>query len=110
MNPRRPTLRRLCALSKPGSKAQKDPKDRRDFAIFVSFGAFERPQRLPPTALRLLSFSTSGGRTAITRSMSASVLFSPRLNRIELNVRAWGRPMAFNTCDGSSVPDEHADP
>ena len=35
---------------------------------------------------------------------------APRLKRIDPSVRAWGRPIAFSTCDGSSVPDEHADP
>ena len=42
--------------------------------------------------------------------MSASVFAAPRLKRIDPSVRAWGRPIAFRTCDGSSVPDEHADP
>ena len=63
-----------------------------------------------PTAVRLRSFSTSGGSTRITRSTSASVLLAPRLKRIELSVRACGRPIALSTCDGSSVPDEQADP
>jgi hypothetical protein len=37
------------------------------------------------------------------------VFDSPRLKRMDPSVRAWGRPMAFNTCEGSRVPDEHAD-
>src|SRR5260370_1430191 len=50
------------------------------------------------------------GSAAITRSTSASVLDAPRLKRIEFWVRWTGNPMALSTCDGSSVPEEHADP
>ena len=42
--------------------------------------------------------------------MSASVLAAPRLKRIEFCVRCAGNPIAFSTCDGSSVPDEQAEP
>ena len=45
-----------------------------------------------------------------TRSTSASVLAAPRLNRIEFCVRCGGKPIALSTCDGSSVPDEQAEP
>ena len=41
---------------------------------------------------------------------SASVVAAPRLKRIEFCVRCGGKPIAFSTCDGSSVPDEQADP
>ena len=41
----------------------------------------------------------------MTRSTSASMLAAPKLNRIEFWVRCGGKPMAFRTCDGSSVPD-----
>src|SRR5436190_24085882 len=60
--------------------------------------------------VRLLSFSTSGGNTSSTRSTSASVLAVPKLNRIDPSVRGWGRPIALRTCEGSSEPDEQADP
>ena len=35
---------------------------------------------------------------------------APRLKRIEFCVRCAGNPIAFSTCDGSSVPDEQAEP
>jgi hypothetical protein len=50
------------------------------------------------------------GRTLTTCSTSASVVAAPRLKRIEFWVRCGGKPIALRTCDGSSVPDEHADP
>src|ERR687895_429774 len=50
------------------------------------------------------------GRIAATRSISSSVLLAPRLKRIEFCVRCSGKPIAFSTCDGSSVPEEHAEP
>ena len=50
------------------------------------------------------------GSTPITRSTSASVLAAPRLKRIEFCVRCAGKPIAFSTCEGSSVPDEQAEP
>ena len=56
------------------------------------------------------SFSTSRGSTSTTRSTSSSVENSPRLKRSEFCVRCAGRPIARSTCDGSSVPDEQADP
>src|SRR5580765_5826978 len=56
------------------------------------------------------SFSTSLGSTSTTRSTSSGVENIPRLKRREFCVRWEGRPIAFSTCDGSSVPDEHADP
>ena len=46
----------------------------------------------------------------MTRSTSSSVENNPRLNRNEFCVRCGGSPIARRTCDGSSVPDEHADP
>jgi len=46
----------------------------------------------------------------MTRSISALVFAAPRLNRIEFCVRCAGKPIAFSTCDGSSVPDEQAEP
>ena len=50
------------------------------------------------------------GSTAMTRSTSASVLAAPRLKRIEFCARWALKPIAFSTCDGSSVPDEQAEP
>src|SRR4030095_11978372 len=47
---------------------------------------------------------------ATARSTSASVFAAPRLDRMEFCVRCGGNPMALSTCDGSSVPDENADP
>src|SRR5688572_885357 len=60
--------------------------------------------------VRLRSFSTTPGSTAITRSISVSVLTAPRLNRSEFCVRCGGKPIAFSTWQGSSVPEEHAEP
>src|SRR5207237_7613566 len=65
---------------------------------------------LTGTRVRLLSFSTIPGSTAITRSISGSVFAAPRLKRIEFWARCALNPIAFNPCDGSSVPDEPADP
>src|SRR5687768_9713068 len=72
--------------------------------------AFCITHALTGVRVRLLSLSTIPGSTAITRSTSASVLAAPRLNRIEFCVRCAGKPIAFSTCDGSSVPDEQAEP
>ena len=46
----------------------------------------------------------------MTRSICSSVLDAPRLKRIEFCARWLDRFIAFRTCDGSSVPEEHADP
>src|SRR6478672_13083338 len=73
-----------------------------------SFGSFDHA--LAGGRVRLRSFSTMPGSTAITRSISASVLRAPRLKRIEFCVRCALKPMAFSTCDGSRVPDEQAEP
>ena len=71
-----------------------------------------RRMRHAPTVARVSarSFCTRPGSTLTTRSISASVLAAPRLKRNELCARAEPRPIAFSTCEGSSVPDEQADP
>src|SRR5580765_6615754 len=47
------------------------------------------------------SFSTAFGSFSSRKSISASVLPAPRLNRIEFWARCVGRPIARSTCEGS---------
>jgi hypothetical protein len=54
--------------------------------------------------------ATRVGSTPTTKSTSSAVEPGPRLKRSELRDRALEKPIARNTCDGSSEPDEHADP
>ena len=51
-----------------------------------------------------------GGITSSTRSTSASVLNRPREKRTDPCAKLNGTPMARSTCDGSNVPEVHADP
>src|SRR5688572_15478152 len=99
MSRRRLTWLQRCAFRGHRVLGAQGLKDRRLNVYFFA-----------PTVVRLRNFSTNGGKASSTRSTSASVFAAPKLKRIEPSVRAWGRPIAFSTCEGSSVPDEHADP
>src|SRR5208282_2313022 len=48
--------------------------------------------------------------SAATASISCAVLFQPRLILSELRASATLRPIARNTCDGSTAPAAHAEP
>jgi hypothetical protein len=54
--------------------------------------------------------STVAGIIAIARSTSSDVVARPRLNRKLDRASSADKPMASNTCDGSTAPDEHAAP
>ena len=44
------------------------------------------------------------------RSTSAALEDHPRLTRIAPRASAGGTPIAANTCDGATFPEEHAEP
>src|SRR5208337_2644494 len=52
----------------------------------------------------------TAGMIAATASISSAVLFLPRLILSELRASATLRPIARNTCDGSTAPAAHAEP
>jgi len=54
--------------------------------------------------------STVDGIIAIARSISSDVVALPRLNRKLDRASSAVKPMASNTCDGSTAPDEQAAP
>src|SRR5687768_14379359 len=87
-----------------------DVKRHRNSVSSVPLWFVARAHTRTGVRVRLRSFSTTPGKTPATRSTSASVFAAPRLNRIEFCVRCTGRPIALSTCDGSSVPDEQAEP
>src|SRR6185436_14975887 len=58
----------------------------------------------------LRKFSIAVGNTSSTRSTSASLLNLPKLKRIAPRASSSLRPSARITGDGSSEPDEHAEP
>src|SRR5438552_1802692 len=53
---------------------------------------------------------TALGTTFNANSMSAEVVWRPRLKRRLARASSGGKPMAVSTCDGSTVPEEQAAP
>ena len=92
--PRRPTNRRR-------------PTSRRRRASSCVAGSARHRDGL---RVRPRSFSTSPGSDRDDAIDFLRRSREPRLKRSEFCVRCAGRPIARSTCDGSSVPDEHADP
>src|SRR5229473_3791362 len=56
------------------------------------------------------SWATAAGTTFRAKSMSAGVVWRPRLKRRLARASSGGRPMAVRTCDGSTAPEEQAAP
>ena len=47
---------------------------------------------------------------SIAFSTSFIVVFFPRLNRIAASESSLLKPIALSTCEGSVIPEEHAEP
>src|ERR1700682_4664838 len=56
------------------------------------------------------SWATAAGTTFMAKSMSAEVVWRPRLKRRLARASSGGKPMAVSTCDGSTAPEEQAAP
>src|SRR5216684_3947103 len=56
------------------------------------------------------SWATAAGTTLKAKSMSAEVVWRPRLKRRLARASSGGRPIAVRTWDGSTAPEEQAAP
>src|SRR5216684_6016617 len=56
------------------------------------------------------SWATAAGTTFKAKSMSAEVVWRPRLKRRLARASSGGKPMAVSTCEGSTAPEEQAAP
>ena len=95
---------------------------RRDRRVDAARHGDDNPHvEIPDTSIRLFAGYRRHGQPAACRPAAAAsatdaidfvlvVETGPRLKRSEFCVRCVGRPIARSTCDGSSVPDEQADP
>src|SRR4030095_14378760 len=118
-NSQRPTNTQLPTPKTPKvrSKLPKFPIPSSDVLGVLGVGSWKFIVELAVVALRschrltsVRSLPTTAGSFAIRLSTCSCVLPAPSEKRIEFCVRCDGRFIARSTCDGSSVPDEHADP
>ena len=75
--------------------------------FYVVFTAFWREKFY---FCRFLSLSTHVLSVFAAKSTSSAVLFLPNVNRTEDEASFALSPIADKTCDGSTVPEEHAEP